>query len=44
MDGACGTCGRKNVLIVLVGSLRERDTEEDLGIDGKIVLRYMLQK
>jgi hypothetical protein len=40
MDGACGTYGRENTYIVLVGNERERYNLEDLAVDGKIILNW----
>jgi hypothetical protein len=40
MGRACSTNGKKEWCIqVLVGDLRDRDHLEDLGIDGRIVLK-----
>ena len=40
MDGTCGTLGKKRHACTdkRGGDLRERDSWEDLGIDGSIVL------
>jgi hypothetical protein len=43
MGGACGTCGvQERSYRILVGGLRERDHLEDLGGDGKIILKRSL--
>jgi hypothetical protein len=36
--------GRKLVYRVLVGNLRERDHWRDPGVDGRIILKWMLSK
>ena len=35
---------RRGLSRVLVGILRERDHLEDLGVDGRIILRWILRK
>jgi hypothetical protein len=30
--------------MVLVGNLRERDTFEDLGVDGRVILKWVFKK
>jgi hypothetical protein len=35
---------RRGAYRVLVGKLRERDHLEDLGVDGRIILRWMFRK
>jgi hypothetical protein len=35
---------RRNVCRVLVGNLRERDPLEEPGVNGKIILRWILGK
>ena len=35
---------RRGAYRILVGSLRERDHLEDPGLDGKIILRWILRK
>jgi len=46
MDGACGTYGRQERYInrVVVGDLREGDHLEDLGVDGRIILKWIFEK
>jgi hypothetical protein len=34
----------RNVYVTLVGSLKGRDHAEDLGVDGKIILEFILGK
>jgi len=36
--------GRTGAYIILVGKLRERDHFEDLGVDRKIILKWILKK
>ena len=35
---------RKGLYRVLVGNMRERDHLEDLGVDGSIILKWILKK
>jgi len=45
MGGACGTCGgQERSYRILVGDLRERDHLEDLGVDGKIILKWSFKR
>jgi len=45
MGGACGTFGdRRDAYRVLVERTDERDQLEDLGIDGRIILKLDLQE
>jgi hypothetical protein len=45
MDMACSTLGeRRDVYRVLVGNRRERDTFEDQGIDGRVILKWVFKK
>ena len=45
MGGACGTCGgQERSYRILVGDLRERDHLEDLGVDGKIILKWSFRR
>jgi len=45
LDGACGMYGRKERCIQgFSGEMRERNQLEDLGIDGRIILKWMLRK
>jgi hypothetical protein len=45
MDVACSTCGGRRVVYrVLVGNRMERDTFEDQGIDGRIILKWVFKK
>ena len=40
MGGACSACGEE----VRWGNLRERDYLEDIGVDGRIILRWIFRK
>jgi hypothetical protein len=45
LDGACGMYGRQDRCIQgFGGETRERNQLEDLGIDGRIILKCMLRK
>jgi hypothetical protein len=45
MYGACSTHVRdENTNKILVGKLEGRDRSEDLGVDGKIILEWILGK
>ena len=45
MGSECGTHGeRRGAYRVPVGNLRERDHLEKLGVDGRIILEWMLKK
>jgi len=46
MGGACSTCGRQERFIQSLGgqTLEERDHMQDLGVDGRIVLKWMVKK
>jgi hypothetical protein len=35
---------KRNAYRVLVGNLKERDHVENLSVDGRIILKWMLQK
>jgi len=35
---------RKHIYRILVGNLRERDNLGDSGIDGRIILRWIIRK
>jgi hypothetical protein len=34
----------RNMYSILVGSLKGRDHSEDIGVDGKIILEWILEK
>jgi hypothetical protein len=36
--------GMRNAFGILVGKLKERDHSEDLGVDGKLILEWILGK
>jgi len=36
--------GEQNCIQVLMGKLKERDCFEDLGVDGSIILKWILHK
>jgi len=45
MGGACSTYGDRRVMYsVWWGNLRERDHLEDSGVDGRIILRWILRQ
>jgi len=46
MGGACSTYGGRGEVYTGFwwGNLRERDNLEDLGIDGRIILRWIFRK
>jgi len=45
MDEACSTCeGVESWIRGMVGSLRESDHLEDLGIDRRIILKWKFKK
>jgi hypothetical protein len=46
MDGrACSTHGRdKNAYRIFIGNLKGREFSEDLGVDGRVILEWMLGK
>jgi len=39
--GTCGTYGGEGHTVFWWGKLRERDHFEDLGVDGRIILKYI---
>ena len=45
MGGACGTYGRQKVHTkIWWGDLRERDRSEDVGVDGRVILKWTFKK
>jgi hypothetical protein len=42
MNGTCGTYGREHIYIP--GNLKESDGLEDLGVKGRIILKWILKK
>jgi len=34
----------RTVIVVWLGNLKEKDNSEDLGLDGKIILEWILEK
>jgi hypothetical protein len=45
MSGACSTYGGREAYTGFWwGNLRERDNFEDLGVDGRIILRWIFRK
>jgi hypothetical protein len=44
MGVACSTMGEINAYKILVGYLKGRDHSEDLGVDGRIILQWILRK
>jgi hypothetical protein len=44
MGGACGSTGRREMHVWFwLGNLRERDHLKDLGIDRRIILKWILK-
>jgi hypothetical protein len=44
MNGACGLCGGEEMHRVLVCKLKGRDCVEELSIDGRIILKWILKR
>jgi len=44
MDGACNVYGRGGHTRIWWGNLRERDHMEELGIDGRIILKSIFKE
>jgi hypothetical protein len=45
MGGACSAYGgRRGVYRILVGNQKKRDRMEDSGIDGNIILKWVIRK
>jgi hypothetical protein len=44
MRGICSTQGKEMHTIFWLEILKERDHSEDLGVDGRIILKWMLEK
>ena len=45
MGGACSTYGEsRGVYRILLGNLRERDHLGDQGLDGRIIIRWIIRK
>jgi hypothetical protein len=42
MGGACSTHGKDMHTVLLFGNLKGRDHLEDVGIDGKVILEWIL--
>ena len=44
MGGACSACGTEEYAGFRSGNLRARDHVGDAGVDGRIILRWILRK
>jgi hypothetical protein len=45
MGGACSTHGEmRSAYTFFIGSLKGRDQSEDVGVDRKIILKWILRK
>jgi len=44
MDGECGTYGGEGLTGFWWGDLVERDHLEDLGLDGRVILKLVFKK
>jgi hypothetical protein len=45
MDGACSTYGgEQNCVVFRHGNMKERGHLKDLGVDGKIILKFILKQ
>jgi len=45
VERACGTHGKdRNMYWVWLGNLKERDHLKDMGINGRIILKLIIQK
>jgi hypothetical protein len=45
MSGVCGTCGRENIrTLFLVEKIEGKDHFNDLGVDGRIILKWTIKR
>jgi len=44
MGGACSSYGAEVHIRFWLGDLRERDKLQDLGVDGRIILKWLLKQ